>query len=228
MRRIYSSLAVALLLAPGLAAAQAMDETVQKVKDGGIKIPGWAALLDPGSKDAITDAKIEMAAGKIHVMTGPAITYYNPANKASGDYTVKATFNEPQYQNLNDHPHPYGIMIAGNDLGTPTQSLLYCAAYGNGTAILRGFGPAAFPIGRRITNDAIHKAAGKGQPVTQEIAIQVKGDQVSCIINGATVATATKAELVAAGKLKSLDGVYGIRFAHNTEGTVADLKMTKP
>jgi hypothetical protein len=32
---------------------------------------------------------------------------------------------------------------------------------------------------------------------------------------------------VGAGKLKSLDGVYGIRFAHNTEGTVTGLAMTK-
>ena len=56
-------------------------------------------------------------------MTGPAVTYWNPANKATGDYTVKATFNEPKYMNLNDHPHPYGIMIAGNDLGTPTPEL---------------------------------------------------------------------------------------------------------
>jgi hypothetical protein len=55
----------------------------------------------------------------------------------------------------------------------------------------------------------------------------VKGDQVSCDVNGQTVATFTKAELVAAGKLKSTDGVYGIRFAHNTDATVTGLTMTK-
>ncbi len=30
------------------------------------------------------------------------------------------------------------------------------------------------------------------------------------------------------GKLKTTDGIYGIRFSHNTEGTVTDSKMTKP
>ena len=96
--------------------------------------------------------------------TGPAVTYWNPANKAAGDYTVKATFNEPKYMGLNDHPHPYGIMIAGNDLGTPQQSYLYCAAYGNGNFIVRGFGPEPFQMsGRRAEpNAAVHKAAGKG------------------------------------------------------------------
>ena len=36
-----------------------------------------------------------------------------------------------------------------------------------------------------------------------------------------------KADLVTAGRLKSTDGVYGIRFAHNTEGTVSGLALTK-
>jgi hypothetical protein len=33
--------------------------------------------------------------------------------------------------------------------------------------------------------------------------------------------------VVAAGKLKSTDGVYGVRFAHNTEAMVTGLTMTK-
>jgi hypothetical protein len=156
------------------------------------------------------------------------VTYWNPANKATGDYTVKATFNEPQYMNLNDHPHPYGIVIAGNDLGTAQQSYLYCAAYGNGTFIVRGMGPAPFQMnGMGAANPAVHKAAGKDQPVTQEIALSVKGNRVECAINGTVVAGYDKAALVTAGKLKSTDGVYGIRFAHNTEAIVTGLTMTK-
>jgi hypothetical protein len=37
-----------------------------------------------------------------------------------------------------------------------------------------------------------------------------------------------KSDLVGPGKLKSLDGVYGIRFAHNTEAHVAGLTKTTP
>ncbi len=122
--------------------------------------------------------------------------------------------------NLNDHPHPYGIVIAGNDLGTDNQSLLYCAAYGNGFFIVRGFGPAPFRMngGRGEANDAVHKAAGPGQPVTQEIALSVKGDKVECAINGTVVGSYAKADLVGPGKLKSTDGVYGIRFAPQHRG----------
>jgi tetratricopeptide (TPR) repeat protein len=70
-------------------------------------------------------------------------------------------------------------------------------------------------------------AAAQNQPVTQEIAMTVKGNQVSCSINSTVVATFDKSALVTAGKLKSTDGVYGIRFAHNTDGIVSDLKLTK-
>jgi hypothetical protein len=142
---------------------------------------------------------------------------------------VKATFMEPEYMNLNDHPHPYGIMIAGNDLGTETQSLFYCAANGNGSFIARGFGPAPFQLnGRRAeANPAINKAAGRNQPVTQEIAVTVTADKVDCAINGTVVGSYTKADLVADGRLKSTDGVYGIRAAHNTEVHVTGLTMTK-
>jgi hypothetical protein len=94
---------------------------------------------------------------------------------------------------------------------------------------VRGFGPQPFQMGgrRAQANDAIHKAAGPGKPVTQLIAMSVKGDQVSCAINGTTVATYAKSDVVGEGKLKSTDGIYGIRFAHNTEGTVTGLSMTK-
>jgi hypothetical protein len=42
------------------------------------------------------------------------------------------------------HPHPYGIMIAGNDLGTAKQSFLYCSAYGSGNFIVRDLVPSRF------------------------------------------------------------------------------------
>lgn len=214
-------------------AAAASEDTGRSIAGGGITVPGWEGKPDAGAEKAgqtVKDAKLAPEGAGMRVTTGPAITYWNPKNVAKGDYTVSATFNEPKYMNLNDHPHPYGIVIGGNDLGTAQQSLLYCAAYGNGTFIVRGFGPDAFQMGGRrpIANDAVHKAAAVGQPVTQTIAMSVKGDSVTCSINGTVVATYAKADLVATGKLKSTDGVYGIRFAHNTEAVVTDLKLTKP
>ncbi|HXP83973.1 MAG TPA: hypothetical protein VN841_04600 [Bryobacteraceae bacterium] len=227
-----SSFATAILvfIAPVIY-AQAQSEVSRSVQGGGISVPGWAGKIDANEEragQALQNAKFTQEGNALHITTGPAVTYWNPANKAAGNYTVKATFNEPKYMNLNSHPHPYGIVVAGNDLGTAQQSYLYCAAYGDGNFIVRGFGPTAFQMnGGGQTNPAVHRAAGRGQPVTQEIAISVKGDRVECMINGAVVAGYDKAALVTAGKLKSLDGVYGLRFAHNTEVAVTGLTMTK-
>jgi hypothetical protein len=222
--------AVACLAAP--CAGQAQPEASRAIAGGGISVPGWTGKIDAQEERrgaTLNDAKLAKEGDALHVVTGPAVTYWNPANSATGDYTVKATFREPKYMNLNDHPHPYGVVIAGNDLGTDRQSLLYCAAYGNGTVIVRGFGPQPFQMnGRGESNAAVHRAAGPGQPVTQEIALSVKRDKIVCAVNGSVVATYDKAALVTAGKLKSTDGVYGIRFAHNTEGFVTGLTVTKP
>jgi hypothetical protein len=209
------------------------------VEGGGIFAAGWEGKIDAAEAangQVLKNSKLAQEGNALHVTTGPSVTYWNPANKATGNYTVKATFTEPKYMNLNSHPHPYGIVVAGNDMGAPQQSYLYCAAYGNGGFIVRGFGASDDPArdsvwqmngGRGQMNDAVHKAAGPGESVTQEIAVTVKPDCVECAINGTTVATYPKSDLVTAGKLKSTDGVYGIRFSHNTDGTVTGLTLTR-
>ena len=232
MRRVS---AIALSLAALASTAIAQDAS-NKVADGGIKVAGWMARIDASRENTgLTekDAKFEGMGSGMHVTTGPAITYYNPANKASGNYTVKASFTEAKFQGLNNHPHPYGIMIGGNDLGTPDATLLYCSAYGTGTFIVRGFAPGTqngtFRVSgnQPLPSDAVNKAAGVGQSVTNEVAIVVTADKVDCVINGKVAGSYPKSDVVGAGKLKSTDGVYGIRFGHNTEAHVSGFTMTK-
>ena len=233
--RFVTALAIALLALLSVPTVnfsqEGQMETSRGVAGGGISVPGWTGKIDAKEEAAgmtLNSAKLAKEGDALHVTTGPAVTYWHPNNKATGDYTVKATFNEPKYMSLNNHPHPYGLVIAGNDLGTDQQSYLYCAAYGNGKFIVRGFGPAPFQLnGRGAEDPAVNKAAGVGQPVTQEIAISVKGDKVECSINNKVVASYDKSAVVGAGKLKSTDGIYGVRFAHNTDALVTGLKMTK-
>jgi len=233
MRRTFvpAVTAGAIMLVASATSAVAQDQS-RAVSGGGVSVAGWAGKIDANEASRggkLEDAKLVKEGNDLHVTTGPAVAYWNPANKASGNYTVKATFTEAKYMNLNSHPHPYGVFIGGNDLGTDQQTYLYCAAYGNGNFIVRGFGPGAFQLNGRMgeSNAAVHKAAGQGQSVTQEIALAVKGDDVTCSVNGTVVGTYKKADIVGSGKLKSLDGVYGIRFGHNTEATVSGLAMTK-
>jgi hypothetical protein len=233
MRKFLALSCVTLIgLAIALPSALAQGDPDRVIPGGGIFVTGWTGKIDTASANqgrTLNDAKFVQEGANLHITTGPATTFWNPANKASGDYTVKATFTEPKYMALNSHPHSYGIVIGGNDLGTDQQSLLYCAAYGNGTFIVRGFGPAPFQMNGRqgAANAAVHKAAAQNEPVTQDIAWTVKGGRAECSINGTVVAGYDKAEIVAPGKLKSTDGVWGLRFTHNVEAIVAGLGMTK-
>ncbi len=229
MRRIYqTSLAAAAILLSAQSGSLVAQDASRVVEGGGIKVAGWHGTVDP--KEAKAGAKLDASklTMDLRVTTGPAVTYWSTANQATGNYTVKATFTEDKYMALNNHPHPYGIVIGGNDMGTENESYLYCAAYGNGNFIVRGFGPAAFQLnGRGAAAPSVNKAAGKGASVTQEIAVSVMDGKVTCAINGAVVGEYDKATVVGEGKLKSTDGIYGIRFAHNTEATVSGLTMTK-
>jgi hypothetical protein len=220
---------IVLMMNAGLS-QEVQNETSRSVAGGGVMVPGWTGKIDAKEETAgmtLNSAKFAREDDVFHVVTGPAVTYWNAANKASGNYTVKATFREPKFMNLNTHPHPYGIVIAGNSLGTDQQNYLYCAAYGSGKFIVRGFGPAPFQMNGRGTDDPAVNKAAVGDPVTQEIAMSVKGDKIECSINNKVVATYDKSAVVTDGKLKSTDGVYGLRFAHNTEVFVTGLKMTR-
>jgi len=220
--------AAVVLAATALISAQIDPDKV--IPGGGIFVKGWTGKIDPASVRqgrTINDAKLVQEGDALHITTGPATTYWNAANTASGDYTVKATFVEPRFMELNSHAHSYGIFIGGHNLGTDRMSLVYCVAYGDGNALVRGFGPPVFTLLRTSPNAAVHKAAGIGKPVTQEIAWRVKAGRAECSINGTVVAGYDKAELVGAGKLQSTDGVYGLRFTHNVEAVIAGFVMTK-
>src|SRR4029453_3338327 len=93
MRLVYgSALAVAIAsLVPLTTVAQESNRTVA---GGGITAQGWQGKADGTGQ--VSEAKLSMEGKDLHVVTGPAITYWNPSNKAAGNYTVKATFTEPK------------------------------------------------------------------------------------------------------------------------------------
>jgi hypothetical protein len=223
-------LAIAAIALAAVASLSAQFDRDRVIPGGGIFVQGWTGKIDAGSVRqgrTLNDSKFAQEGNAIHVIAGPATTFWNPANTASGDYTVKATFLEPKFMELNSHAHSYGIVIGGNNMGTDQMSFVYCVAYGDGNALVRGFGPAVFTLLGTSPNPAVHKAAGVGQPVTQEIAWRVKGGRAECSINGTVVAGYDKAQLVVPGKLQSTDGVYGVRFSHNVEAIITGFAMTK-
>lgn len=227
MYRVLAIAATLALLTPAVHHAQDQDKD-RKVAGGGVNVPGWKGRIDPGAAkkgSTINDSKFTGQGNALHLAVGPAAIYWNPKHTASGDYTVKGTFKESKP--AADHPHPYGVFIGGSKLDTPDLSLVYCIAYSDGTFLVRGFnGANVVQVGKRQPHAAVHKTGTDGS-VTNEVAWNVRGGRAECAINGQTVATYEKADLVGAGKLESTDGIAGIRVSHNVDVVVTGFGITK-
>ena len=95
MRRIIgfaTTLSLAGILFAGIGSAQ---DAARVVAGGGISVPGWTGKIDANEEkmgQVLNNAKLAPEGKGMRVTTGPATTYWNPDNKASGNYTVKATF----------------------------------------------------------------------------------------------------------------------------------------
>jgi hypothetical protein len=227
---------VAVAVAVVVSAVSAQQDLDRVVPGGGITGNGWHGnVIDANSLKqgrAIGDSKFTASGNTIDINAGPNAIYWNTEHRASGNFTVKATFAETNHLKHSSHAHPYGVFIGGENLDTAKANLLYCAAYGNGTFIFRGFAPdspnGVFRLGgnRATANEAIHKAGADGT-VTQEIAITVAGDTVSCSVNGTQVASHPKADVVGAGKLASTDGFVGLRIGHNLDVKITNFSLTR-
>jgi hypothetical protein len=226
MFKVLSAAAIAAVLAYYPVAAQ--QDADKKVAGGGITVKGWMGKEDAGNRQGLTinDAKFAPEGKGFRLTTGPAALYWNPANVGKGDFSVKATFTEPK-QTYN-HAHPFGVFIGGSNLDT-APTALYCVAYRNGTYIVRGFssGKSFRVVAKPVPHDAVKTAASTDAEVVQEVAINVRGDKVECVINGTSVWSGTTADVVGEGKLASTDGITGIRVSHNSDAIVTGFAVSK-
>lgn len=205
-------------------AAQEQADADRKVSGGGVTAKGWQGRADTGNRQGLTikDSKFAPEGSGFRLMTGPAAFYWNPANAAKGDFTVKATFSEAK-QSYN-HPHPFGVFIGGSGLDGDAPNALYCVAYRDGTFLVRQF-VAGKPttLAKKNAHESVAKASGPEAAVKQEVGWTVKGDRAECMINGAAVWSGTRADLGNA----SLDGLTGIRVSHNSDALVSNFTVSK-
>jgi hypothetical protein len=121
------------------------------------------------------------------------------------------------------HPHSYGIFIGGQGLESESETLMYCIVYGTGTYAIKTFrGATVSTLANATAHPAIRKADANGE-ATNTVGWRVKGGQASCVVNNQVVKTLDKADFVAADKLSSTDGIWGIRASHNVELSVTGL-----
>lgn len=222
------TIAVAALgLTAGSLRAQSADPD-KLVADGGVKVPGWTGRIDPQAAKGgrkITDDKVVAMGPGFHVTSGPAAVYWNPANTASGNYTVSGTFSQGKAA---AHPEAYGLIIGGQNLDTPNQSYLYFLVRQDGKYL----------INHRANDSTVHKivdwtaisavkamdAEGKA---TNALSVAVGPDKLSFLVNGTEVTTLPRSEIDRAGPGSGTTGLAGIRVNHNLSVHVSDFGVRK-
>lgn len=218
----FSALVLTVALA-ATATASAAQDADRTVAGGGIKIAGWLGRVDRRAASqgkTVNDSRLVSEGNAFRLSVGPAGNFWNPANTASGNYEVMGTFKE--HKMAASHPHSYGVFIGGADLQSENETLMYCIVYGTGKYSIKTFhGAKVTTLVDGEENAAIRKADANGES-TNTVGWRVRDGQASCVVNGTVVKTLPRAEFVAADRLTSTDGVYGLRVSHNLELTVSN------
>jgi hypothetical protein len=191
--------------------------------------------LEPSDPDNAPDVKLSAIPNGFRVTTGPAAVIYNPANTATGDFTLSGTFTfeqlTPNQANGNPHLNFIGLVLGGGDLQTSTQNYVYFLVDWTGRFLIKHRAKDAAT--RAEDAQAVHtvvaptahaaiKKSENGGPVSNDLEVRVRGNEIQFVVNGQVVHTASKTGMTA-----KTDGIYGVRINHVVPAaTVTNLKMT--
>ncbi len=174
---------------------------------------GWRVRIDRSTEASDPDASgaikfVTMGAG-FHATNPQAAVFWNPANTASGAYTLKGTFT---LMRPSGHVNYYGLVFGGSGLEGPQQSYLYFVVAQNGTWLIKSRnGSSTGTVAPYTPNDAIKMPDATGKS-TNALEVRVGAAKVDFVVNGVVVHTEPKT-----GALAKTDGNYGIRDNHLLE-----------
>jgi len=184
---------------------------------------GWKMRVDRSMQasdpDAAGDIKFVTMGSGFHATNPQAAIYWNPANTASGAYTLKGTFT---LMKPSGHTNYYGLVFGGSGLEGAEQSYLYFVVAQNGTWLIKSRNGSATPIvANKTPNDAVKKPDDTGKS-TNALEVRVGADKVDFVVNGTVVHSEPKT-----GALAKTDGIYGIRVNHLLEVQVDGFRVSK-
>jgi hypothetical protein len=171
---------------------------------------GWSVRIDRSQSaqdpDDTPDLKVATMGKGFHVTSGPAGTFWNPANTVAGNFTATATFT---LMKPSGHVNYYGLVFGGSDLGGPKQSYIYFLVAQNGTFTIRQrTGEQIADVQARAANAAIRQPGADGRSVNT-LEVRASGTTISYVVNGTVVHTSQKA-----GPTARTDGIVGVRVNH--------------
>jgi hypothetical protein len=182
---------------------------------------GWKMRVDKSTSASDPDAPGEIkfvTEGSGFKATNPsAAVYWNPANTASGAYTVKGTFT---LLKPSGHANYYGLIFGGSGLDGAQQSYQYFVVAQNGTWLIKKRdGEATSNVVARTPNDAVKKPDASGKSVNA-LEVRVGADKIDYVVNGTVVHSEPK------GSAKT-DGIAGIRINHQLDVQIDGFGVSK-
>jgi hypothetical protein len=183
---------------------------------------GWKVRADRSTSATDPDGagKIQfMAMGKgFHAINPQAAVYWNPANTAKGNYTVKGTFtlNEPS-----GHNNYYGLVFGGSSLEGADQTYTYFLIGQDGSFLVKKrIGDAKTDnVVAKTPHASIKKPEANGKS-TNVLEVRVLADKVDYAVNGTVVGSSPKAGM-------TTDGIWGIRVNHLLNVMIEDIGVTR-
>ena len=173
---------------------------------------GWMMRVDRSMSATDPDAAgnikfVSMGTG-FHATNPQAAVYWNPANTASGTYTVKGTFTLLKPSN---HTNYYGLIFGGSDLDGPNQAYTYFLVAQDGTWLVkkREGDANTSNVANKTPSDAVKKPDASGKS-TNALEVRVGADKIDYVVNGTVVHSMPKSGV-------KTDGVYGVRVNHQLE-----------
>ena len=184
---------------------------------------GWKVRIDRSTSasdpDASGSVKFATSGAGFHATTPQAAVFWNPANTATGNYSLKGTFTLVQPSN---HTNYYGLVFGGGALDGAGQSYLYFMVAQDGTWLLkRRNGNATPEVAGPSSNAAVKRPDSSGKS-TNALEVRVTADKIEYVINGTVVTTTPKT-----GPTAKTDGNYGVRSNHMLEIQVDGLTVAK-
>lgn len=202
-----------LVFAALLALAPAMAQSPQ----------GWKVRGDHSTNASDPDAagaiKFVVSGSGFHATNPMAAIFWNPANTATGNYTLKGTF---KLIKSNGYDEYYGLIFGGSGLDVAAQSYLYFMVTDDGTYLIkRREGASTQGVSPKTPSDAVKKPDASGS-ATNALEVRVKADKIEFVINGTVVTSLPKT-----GPAAKTDGIYGMRVNHQLDVQIDGFGVSK-
>jgi hypothetical protein len=183
---------------------------------------GWKLRVDHSTNAADPDAAgaikfVTMGTG-FHATNPQAAVYWNPANTATGNYTLKGTF---RLIKPSGHTNYYGLVFGGSGLEGSAQSYIYFMVAQDGTWLVKRRDGEATPTIAQGPNGAVKKPDANGTS-TNALEVRVTAAEINYVVNGTIVHSTPRS-----GATAKTDGIYGIRINHLLEVHVDGFAVSK-